>query len=72
MNKPDPECPHCKVRMDEGFVPDRGRNSVAPAQWVQGIPERSFWQLLKMKDREKHTVVAYRCPRCGLLRLYAL
>ncbi len=73
MAMSEPNCPYCRERMEEGFVLDRGHaNQARLPEWVEGTPERNFWVGIKTKGKEKHTVIAYRCPRCGLLQSYAL
>ena len=46
-------------------------NSRDKQKWVEGEPERSFWQGLKTRDREQHPVRTFRCARCGYLESYA-
>jgi hypothetical protein len=59
--------------MEQGMVLDRGQsNQKHLPEWVEGMPERSFWVGVKTKGKETHTVFAFRCPRCGLLQYYAL
>ena len=59
--------------MVRGYLLDLGHsNRRRPAQWVEGLPEKSFWQGLTIKNRKLRTVIAFRCPRCGLLLEYAL
>ena len=68
----EPECPNCRVAMDEGFMIDRGHaNSASQAEWAEGMPERTWWQGLRLKGKERIPAVTYRCPRCGLLQSYA-
>jgi hypothetical protein len=58
--------------MEEGFLADRGDHArVAPGHWVKGAPEKSFWTGTKLRGKPKYDVVVHRCPRCGLLKLYA-
>jgi hypothetical protein len=58
--------------MEPGFVLDRGHHSAPGEQrWVEGEPERSFWQGLKTKGREIYAVTTFRCERCGYLESYA-
>jgi hypothetical protein len=58
--------------MEEGFFADHGDHGrVAVASWVEGAPQKSFWVGTKTRGREQHEVVVLRCPRCGLLRMYA-
>lgn len=58
--------------MEEGFIVDRGDHSrTAPSSWVEGPPERSFWQGTKTRGKAQFQIVTYRCQKCGLLRSYA-
>lgn len=58
--------------MEEGFVPDLAHlNSPTAPKWMEGAPEPSFWQGLKMKGKERIPVMTFRCPQCGLLQSYA-
>ena len=67
------ECSRCRGKMEPGFVLDRGHaNSSNTQKWVEGDPERSFWQGLKTKGRDQHSVRTYRCERCGYLESYAM
>lgn len=66
------ECPKCRGAMERGFVADKAHYSVPEIQkWVEGVPERSFWSGLKMKDRDVIPVSTYRCERCGYLESFA-
>jgi len=57
--------------MEEGFLLDRGHgDSRKVGEWAEGQPERRWWGL-QLKGKERLPVVAYRCPRCGLLQSYA-
>ena len=67
------ECIRCRGRMEQGFVIDRGdHNALATQKWVEGEPERSFWQGLKTKNKTTHAVTSFRCERCGYLESYAI
>ena len=69
----DPECPNCGVAMEDGFMIDRGHaNAASQSQWAEGIPERSWWQGVRLKGKDRIPTITYRCPRCGLLQSYAL
>ena len=73
MSASQPNCPACKVRMDEGFVLDfTQHSSFKSSEWVSGKPQPSFWTGLKLKGHEKLPIVAFRCPSCGMLLHYAL
>jgi len=67
------ECPACGVRMEEGFIADRGQGDrIKPDTWVEGKPEVTFWHGAKVKGRKRVEVTAVRCPRCGRVELYAV
>ena len=58
--------------MEPGFLLERGdHDRLGATQWVEGIPERSFWSGLRIKNRRKFPVVSYRCEGCGYLASYA-
>lgn len=73
----DPRCPDCTVGMDPGFMPDVGHNGVViQGLWHPGDPEpRKLLGFIsagvKLDQKNCLKIVAYRCPQCGLLRLYA-
>jgi ribosomal protein L37E len=68
---PESTCPKCGSRLQEGYVPDRGRPGIKQASWVEGKPERSFWTGLKLHGRAQYPIATYRCSRCGFLESYA-
>jgi len=42
MSMPIPDCPACRVAMQEGFVIDVGHNSrLHVTKWAEGRPERA-------------------------------
>lgn len=57
--------------MQEGFVLEHTRHSRGVTQWVEGKPVGSFWQGLSLSGRMRLQIAGYRCPRCGLLEMYA-
>lgn len=69
-----PVCLVCQKEMERGFLIDLGHlNSIAMPRWCKGEPEKSFWSGEAKKEQLKGgvKVVAYRCPECEALRLYA-
>jgi hypothetical protein len=73
---PSPNCPDCDEAMAEGFVIDMGHyNQPGLSTWHPGKPtQKKFLGIeagLDVKSTARATVSAFRCPRCGLLRLYA-
>ena len=66
---PAPLCPDCDVDMEPGVLLDRPGNAVA--RWASGRPSRGFWQSVRAQRASQMSVMAFRCPRCGYLRLIA-
>lgn len=69
-----PTCLVCHKEMELGFVTDLAHgNVVSLPRWCPGDPNPSFWGgEAKAAQREAGLrVVAYRCPECEALRLYA-
>jgi hypothetical protein len=72
MSTPTPECPACRERMQEGFVPDVGeRGRYHRSHWTEGRPEKSLLRGLKTKGRRQLDTVTFRCPKCGWLIWFA-
>lgn len=72
MTTPVPECPACRVRMDEGFVLDLGHNGrLHPTRWTEGRPEKSLLRGLNVKGRRQFETTTYRCSGCGWLIWFA-
>lgn len=65
------DCPKCQGRMEEGFLLDQTYGTRAPVDWIEGPPEKSIWNGLKLGDRMRMTVETWRCGRCGFLESYA-
>lgn len=72
MITPVPECPACRMRMQEGFVLDVGHNGrLLRTRWAEGQPERSLLKGVQVKGRRQFDTVTFRCPRCGWLVWFA-
>ena len=72
MTTPHPECPACRVRMQEGFVPDSTEHGrLLKTRWAEGLPEKSLLRGLHVKDRRQLDTVTFRCPKCGWLIWFA-
>ncbi|MBN8645318.1 MAG: hypothetical protein J0L61_08795 [Planctomycetes bacterium] len=69
-----PTCLVCEKEMVRGFLVDQGDYaSLHSARWAEGAPESSWWSG-EVKHRQLkggYKIVAYRCPQCEALRLYA-
>lgn len=70
-----PVCLVCQKEMVKGFVAELGPGAVAHLpRWIEGEPDpsRRTGDTAKPQQRERGAaVVAYRCPECEALRLYA-
>lgn len=72
MTTPSPECPACRVRMQEGFVVDVGHSGqMLPSRWTEGWPEKGLFGSLKLKGRRQLDALTFRCPKCGWLIWFA-
>ncbi len=72
MSTPAPDCPACRVRMEQGFVPDQADHGrLRLLRWAKGQPEKGFLQGLKVKGRRQLDTVTFRCPKCGWLIWFA-
>jgi hypothetical protein len=74
MTKPELKCPTCHEAMQQGFFADFSlypRNHRV-ATWVKGPLQKSWFWGLDVEGEGQHEIVAFRCPRCGLLQSYAL
>ena len=66
------ECPKCKKAMGAGFLIDRGNNDrKRVTEWVDGVPQKSFWTGISTAKRLVLPVATYRCTACGYLESYA-
>ena len=70
------KCPDCDSKMEIGFLPDSQNTVHFSTMWHPG--EAVLGTVLGMKtggvkiDRyQQLQTVAYRCPQCGLVRIYA-
>ena len=72
MTTPIPECPACRQTMEPGFLVDADHNGrPGRAQWVEGTPEKTFFEGVRVKHRRRLDTVTFRCPRCGWLIWFA-
>ena len=69
----EPACGRCGIALERGFVLDTTYGGFTNAKWVEGAPRKGFWMMgfLLLSGRRRIPVVAYRCPQCGWLDLYA-
>jgi hypothetical protein len=76
----EPVCAECGIPLALGFLPDSTVGPVKLGHWHPG-PARSerYVGLDTFDERNVKTeweraipIRAYRCPKCGLLKLYAL
>jgi hypothetical protein len=67
-------CPKCANPMDAGFLlrDESHQSAEAKCQWVEGMPVKSFWGLLKLDSRSRWRIKTFRCVRCGYIESYAM
>ncbi len=67
-----PECPACRVQMEEGFVLHmKPGETQYRLSWIEGPPERGVLGGIKLKGKRRFETMSYRCPRCGWLIWFA-
>lgn len=69
-----PTCLVCQKEMVLGFLLDHGEYSnLHSARWCAGEPQASFLsgEVKRSQLKAGYKIVAYRCPECEALRLYA-
>jgi hypothetical protein len=67
-----PECPVCRVNMEEGCVLEQDRNAqLARVRWTEGQPEKTIFGGHRVKGRRRFDSIAFRCRRCGWLLWFA-
>lgn len=73
-----PVCLVCKKDMEPGFIADRTDTGATLQRWCPGSPkEPTKWIGIAVGDIPAGqvatgvAVIAYRCPECEALRLYA-
>jgi hypothetical protein len=71
-----PTCLVCQKEMEPGFMTDfKHLNQIVLPRWCPGTPEKGSWftgSEVKASQMEAGLkVIAYRCPECEALRLYA-
>lgn len=68
-----PVCLVCKKEMEKGFLTDNTHGGTTLPRWCRGEPEHGFWTggVKQKQVAQGVKVVAYRCPECEALRLYA-
>jgi hypothetical protein len=57
--------------MDRGFLLGKAEPGAEETKWVGGAAEPSFWQGIKVSNKQRLAVEAYRCPTCFTVRLFA-
>lgn len=72
MSGPAPECPVCRVNMEEGHVLDRKEgNRLDRTSWTEGAPEKGGIYGYRVRGKRQYATVTWRCPRCGWLLWFA-
>jgi hypothetical protein len=64
-------CPKCNGAMVQGFIFEFDGALRKVSSWVEGAPEKSFWQNTKVPKEKIVPIGTYRCSVCGFLESYA-
>jgi len=58
--------------MEPGFLLElRDGNQKVVTEWIEGVPEKGWFGLVKIRGKRKLRVETVRCTRCGYLESYA-
>lgn len=71
MNGEANRCPKCNGEMVQGFTFEHDGWRRMVITWVEGTPEKSFWQSAKVPADKCVPVGTFRCSACGFLESYA-
>ena len=72
MTGPAPECPACRVRMEEGYALFTDKNGrLKELAWTEGPLERGGVAGFRVKGKRRIPSTTWRCPRCGWLLWFA-
>ena len=72
MDTTAPECPVCRVHMEEGHLLDAGNsNRLQRMSWIEGEPEKGGLHGYRVKGKRRLPTITWRCPRCGWLLWFA-
>ena len=66
-----PECRVCRAAMDAGLMLDRTHGGSEQPMWIKGTVDKGIFGMIKERDRERLSVVTFRCPTCGRLESFA-
>jgi hypothetical protein len=65
------KCPECGGAMAQGFTFEIDGPRRVVSTWVEGAPEKSFWQGANVRTEKCIPVGTFRCSECGFLKSYA-
>ena len=66
------KCPKCQSALVQGFIPDYAPNNAKyVSSWVEGQPQKSWWEWTKVPFGGGVPIAAFRCEGCGYLEFYA-
>jgi hypothetical protein len=65
-------CPKCHSHMEEGFMIDQWDRFYRNASsWVEGTPETSYMNGVRLRGKRMIEAKTFRCVACGYLESYA-
>ena len=71
MSSEPSRCPKCDGEMVQGFTFESEGPRRMVSTWIEGAPEKSFWQSAKVRAEMCVPVGTFRCSACGFLESYA-
>lgn len=64
------QCSKCNADMEEGFLLEKGDTVLSSQSWISGVPEKSLWSGISLKNKRIYDVKTFRCNSCGFLDSY--
>ena len=71
MSEGTNRCPKCDGEMVQGFTFESEGPRRIVSTWVEGAPEKTFWQGANVPADKRVPVGTFRCSACGFLESYA-
>ena len=78
MRNDEIQCLRCQKPMQRGFIADSAHSGyVVQSRWTEGSPVNSKFLgmntgTLDIKNRETFPTIAYRCPECFHVEIFAI
>ena len=67
----DTDCPKCRDKLEQGFIPEKSAEGTYTTLWAEGEEPVAKWYGKTLKGLQMYAVEAWRCRSCGYVELYA-